>query len=254
MSGDQPPGGDAAAATRSRERARLWLLGVAGLAAGVALAGTVIAVRERSTAAPAAGPSGLGPRPSAEAAAALVTAMRRSRTATFSLVEEFRRTAPSGVEVVATQTVRVQRPPDSLVRTDQAVDRVVGGVHTACATAPGSAGSFQCRSEPAAPVDVEAAVAEQAALLTGTAPLYTVAALGVGCFALVLRVERTAPPHGRRATLCYDEATGAPSRSEVTKATGAGAEVVDRTLAFDIRGSVTDADLALPPGAVETTG
>jgi hypothetical protein len=233
------------------------LVGVVGLAIGMLLGVVVIVGTGLWSRGSGAGESrGVeivtvprGPAPSASAADALVAAMRRSRLATFALVEDFVRVAPSGVEVVATRTTRVQRPPDSLVRTDTAVDLVRGGRHTACSTAPDSAGQLRCRSEPAPSVDVEAAVAEQASLLSGAAPLYTVARTSAGCFGLVLRVERPAPPYGRRATLCYDPATGAPSRSEITKAAGGPGEVVDRTTASAITAVVTDTDLALPAGA-----
>jgi hypothetical protein len=248
---------DDTAAVPDRPRLPGWTLAVVGLAVGLVVGAAVIIGSGRigrestegvfvpvSTIAP-------GPKPSARAASALVEAIRRSRTATFTLVEDFVRVAPSGVEVVATRTTRVQRPPDALVRTDTAADQVLGGRHVACTKSPDAApGTLACRSEPAPAVDIDGAVDAEASLITGQAPLYTVGDAGGGCFALVLRVERTAPPYGRRATLCFDKATGAPSRSEITKSDGIGHEVVDRTTASAIRADVTDADLALPPGAV----
>jgi hypothetical protein len=79
--------------------------------------------------------------------------------------------------------------------------------------------------------------------LLGPRRLYDVARTGAACYELRLRVRFLAPPFGRRATFCFDEATGAPTLREIDRPEGR-----DRQEAVAVTRRVDDTDLAPPPG------
>ena len=175
---------------------------------------------------------------------ALIDAFRRSMTTTWKVDEQFDRTTPSGGHIQAVQR-RAQRPPDHLTVAGGTVDARAGDHVLACAT--GSAGALTCRDAGAARPytdEVAAAVGTLQGQVTGNNRLYDVTDQGAGCFALHLRVPQfVAPPFGTDARLCYDGATGAPIRTEISRPEGR-----DVTVATSVSGVVADADLAPPPG------
>src|SRR5205807_866005 len=79
--------------------------------------------------------------------------------------------------------------------------------------------------------------------LLGPKRLYDVTATSPHCYEFGLRVNYPAPPYGRRARFCFDQATGAPTLRDVQRPQGR--DVQD---AVSVSGQVDDADLAPPPG------
>jgi hypothetical protein len=79
--------------------------------------------------------------------------------------------------------------------------------------------------------------------LTGSGRIYDVSRTNASCFQLRLRLPFPAPPYGRRASYCFDAATGAPTLIEIERIEGR-----DRQQAVSVSAQVDDADLAPPPG------
>ena len=160
------------------------------------------------------------PAPPADAAPAFLRVWRRSLTGTWVVEQRFDRVLANGRRLSST-VHRAQRPPESLV----------------CSAATGK----QRTCEPPLTTPFDARVARDMALLrgyvTGRTRLYAVTAGDSGCFRLRLVASVLTPPYGRRATFCFDAATGAPLRSEVRRDEG-----IDRITAVKV-GVPTDADL-----------
>lgn len=178
---------------------------------------------------------------SPEAAAGFLAAYERSRTATFVVVQRFTRTAAGGGELTSTRRL-VQRPPeDRLLVGGGAAEGRVGGRLVSCTTAAG--GEADCVDRGPAPgygADVAAELADLRRLVDGDAAPYAVTEDGDGCFVLVLAAAFPSPTYGRRARFCFDAGTGAPSLVEIERD-----EATDRTRTLEVRGTVTDGDLAL---------
>lgn len=202
------------------------------------------------------------PTPTAAAAEAYAEAVARNRRGTWAVTERTTRTfIGGGPQLLDVVTRRVQRPPDSYVNGNGVVERRLRGRLSTCTAIPTgvggdvSAGGLRCRDAAAPTVEAlqaatDGGIASARALVSGPAPLYSVGIDGTGCFVLVLRTYATlAPPLGRQATICFDPATGAQRRATLIKdGAESSDDVVDETIASDVRGAVTDADFALPEG------
>jgi hypothetical protein len=192
------------------------------------------------------GPSeGEGDVPRPDDARAYVDAWRRSQQAVWKVDMKWERQARgSRLE----DMVRIaQRPPDRLVTGAGSVDARRGDRALACAE--GEDGRLRCRDGgPAPPYEEEVArgVAVLEQQLLGPRRLYDVTRPSPNCYEFRLRFAFPAPPFGRRATLCFDEATGAPTLREIERAEGR-----DRQQAIAVSGRVDDTDLAPPPGEIQ---
>lgn len=210
-----------------------WVLlaTVAGVVAGLAVATLVVATWD--------------PEPETitgeEAAQAFVQAWDRSKRGTFTVVSDFRRTTPNG-ELETTHQLS-QSPPDVVRRQFGAIDGQLGGHPIVCTRDPRDEVSCVQGATDLAPWDeqVRAEVDRWAGYLTGDVPLYRVETAGDGCFDLRLARVFPSPPYGRRARFCFDEATGAPTYSEIRR--DEGTDVLEAT---QVRSTVSAADFALP--------
>jgi hypothetical protein len=187
---------------------------------------------------------------------AFLAAWERSRRGTFLVRGTFERRQPNGA-VLSTPTELVQRPPDRLVRRFGGVTGTFDGREVSCADDRGelrcvTAGPGGDEGEPPVPYD-EGVRRELAAFRDwftppgpNLRPRYRVLrASEPGCFDLILAVPGAEAPYGTDARLCFDEATGAPTRSERRFDNG----VIETDRADSIIARVTDADLGLAPAA-----
>ncbi len=174
----------------------------------------------------------------AEAAAALVAAWERSRTATFLTGSLLERTNSTGT-VVEIPLVVAQRPPDRVISTGSSVSGVVGGEVWVCDEQLD--GILHCGASGAA-VDPASDLATELDVLrsyfAGDLPLYRVSQTGE-CFDLRLARAVQAPPYGQRARFCFDPVSGAPSLQRVERAEG-----TDVVTLVSARTDVTDDDIA----------
>jgi hypothetical protein len=171
----------------------------------------------------------------------LLAAVERAAGGTFVVRSRFERRLAGGGRLTA-DVVLAQRPPDRLVRQAGTVSGRVGGRLVACTRFDGRA--VPCADAGPArpwPDDVAAEVAAVGRLVAGPSSRYAVTMAGAGgCFDLRLRVWEPAAPYGTAARLCFDPATGAPTRTEVTRPEGR-----DVTVAVAVEDPV-DADFAVP--------
>jgi hypothetical protein len=182
--------------------------------------------------------------PPGRATGELLVAWERSRAATFVARGTWEREASDGRRLTS-EAYLAQRPPERVQRELGAVQGRVDDRILLCPATPGGA-TEQCRL--GAPTGagyraaVEAELEALEALVRGDEPLYSVeAGEGGGCFVLSQQRPDPRAPYGRRATMCFDPATGAPTRREVHFAEG-----VTETVVYDDLGTeVTDADLEL---------
>lgn len=177
-----------------------------------------------------------------DAAPAYVADWRRSQLATWKVVLRWQRTA--GGSHLDDQIRIAQRPPDRLSVALGSVEARQGDRRLACAA--GEDGRLRCRDAgPAPPYDQEVSAGEAVLRqqLLGPKRLYDVTATSPHCYDFGLRVNYPAPPYGRRARFCFDQATGAPTLRDVQRPQGR--DVQD---AVSVSGQVDDADLAPPPG------
>ena len=86
---------------------------------------------------------------------------------------------------------------------------------------------------------MEAEVEGLRSLLEGPDPVYGVARVDDGCFALAQRRSEPRAPFGLEARFCFDAATGAPTDSEVRYAGG----IVEVVAATGLTGEVSAEDL-----------
>jgi hypothetical protein len=185
------------------------------------------------------------------AVADLLASWERSRTETYRLEAQFRRSVDGRPGIVTSQEI-VQRPPDRIVSQGGSIEARLDGRLVSCATGPDD--ELQCRDRgPAPPYDDEVADAVDA--LEGYVrderrPPYFVDRVG-GCFRLRLAVELPAASraYGEAARLCFDPETGALLRTVVTRVTSE-----DVTEAVDVTAEVEDRDLRLPAAAGDGEG
>ena len=166
-------------------------------------------------------------------------AYERSRTATYVVEQTFTRAAEDGRSISYPRRI-VQRPPDDrlVIGGGQAEGRLDGMV-VLCSTSPN--GTSRCdEGAEAPPYDDEVAeeVATLRALVEGGAATYEVRAGEDGCWSLHLRRQVLTPTYGEQAGFCFDEATGAPLRTDVVRE-----GVTDTVVTDDIRTEVTAEDL-----------
>lgn len=168
-----------------------------------------------------------------------LAAYERSRSATFVAEQTFTRAAADGRSISYPRRI-VQRPPADrlVVGGGQAEGRLDGRV-VLCSTAPG--GASRCdEGAPAPPYDEEVAGEVEAlrALVEGETAIYEVRPGEPGCWSLHLVREVLTPPYGDRAGFCFDDATGAPLRTDVQRE-----DVTDTVITQEVRSTVTTADL-----------
>lgn len=221
--------------------------GALGAAVGAVVAALLVLAGLPARPHPAAPPA-----PSPDAAARFLAAWRAHLLGSWSVQEVGQRTTSTGA-TIRFQVHQAQRPPDSVEIGGNTVSARRGSTLIACATPLGSRRAV-CREAPA-PRTWEADAAAELAVLesavSGPRSEYVVAALGGGCFALTLRDPRYQPPantavrFGRHATYCLDARTAALRSTTVDLGTS-----VDTTTSVELHAPATDADLALPGGAV----
>lgn len=178
------------------------------------------------------------------AARAFVDTWRRSRMATWSVDSVFTRTPRRGRPLTAS-VHSAQRPPDRLHQGLGSVNARRGDVELVCAGGDRGPDTLRCREGKALRPYAEEVEAELRILrqyVIGPDALYTVRQESGGCFALRLRFVLPAPPYGTSARFCFDPRTLAPVRAEVRRDEG-----VDVTVAVNVNGDPSDADLAPPP-------
>ncbi len=213
--------------------ARAWWLGstVVGVAVGLAVAALVVA-----------GWDGGDDRVSGrEATAAFLDAWERSRTSTYYVASEFRRTTPAG-ELEGLHEI-AQQPPDLVRRQFGAVTGQLGGHPIRCNLDPDEQVACTQGATEVRPWEDKVATEMERwdDYFAGSSPLYRVEADGQGCFDLHLTRVFPAPPYGRRARFCFDESTGAPTYTEIRR--DEGTDVLE---AVEVRAVPTGADFALP--------
>lgn len=180
------------------------------------------------------------------AARAFLDTWRRSRMAAWSVDSVFTRTPRRG-QPLTVQVHSAQRPPDRLHHGLGAVNARRGDVQLVCGGGDRGPDSLRCREGKALRPyadEVEAELRILRQYVIGPDALYAVRREQDGCFALRLRFVLPAPPYGTSARFCFDPRTLAPVRTEVRRDEG-----VDVTVAVNVNGDPTDADLAPPPVA-----
>jgi hypothetical protein len=171
-----------------------------------------------------------------------LAAWERSRLATYVVRSDFVRTLPDGNQL-RSNTTTVQQPPDTrLVSGLGSVSGRLNGSIVGCAASPDAgAGCVAGAPAPDYRTEVEAELRLLESYVSGPRPLYQVADFGDGCFRLDLAIALPSPPYGDHALFCFDEATGAPTLTEIQRP-----EATDRTIAREIRTDVRPEDLQIP--------
>lgn len=213
--------------------ARAWWVWstVVGVTVGVAAAALVVAGWH----------GGDEPPSTEEATAQFLAAWERSRTATYYVASEFRRTTPAG-ELEGLHEI-AQQPPDLVRRQFGSVTGQLGGHPIVCNQDPQDQVACAQGTTEVRPWEdgVASEMARWEGYFAGSVPLYRVEADGAGCFDLHLTRVFPAPPYGRRARFCFDESTGAPTYTEIRR--DEGTDVLE---AVEVRARPTAADFALP--------
>lgn len=168
-------------------------------------------------------------------------AYERSRTATYVAEQTFTRAAEDGRSISYPRRI-VQRPPDDrlVIGGGQAEGRLDGMV-VLCSTSPD--GTSRCdegaEADPYSE-EVHEEVANLRSLVEGETAIYEVRAGEDGCWSLHLRRQVLTPTYGQQAGFCFDEATGAPLRTDVVRE-----GVTDTVVTEAVRTEVTAADLRI---------
>jgi hypothetical protein len=171
---------------------------------------------------------------------ALLGAVRRSAHATFTVEGSFRRTTDDGKSIEDPEVI-VQRPPDRLALELGAWTGVVGGRAVQCLR-DGRHGRFTTCTTPPRPAPVPNEEVRLRQLLDPDHPLYRASDLGSGCYQLRLVADvEVEPEYGKRAVLCFDRSTNAPTRRRIERA-----HATDDTRYDRISPRVDPADLQLP--------
>jgi len=179
------------------------------------------------------------------AARALLDTWRESRNAIFVVDSDFTRTVADGQQL-KDHTRTVQRPPGDRLTFGfgSASGRLNGHIYRCASTSDATSTCLQSTLAPDYASEVDGEISTLAGYVEGDRPLYSVTAFSDGpgpCFRLDLAIDIPSPPYGRHALFCFDRDTRAPSLTVIERDEG-----TDRTQATSIRGTVTDADLAVP--------
>ena len=179
-----------------------------------------------------------------DAASDFVEAWERSRQATFVRTGTFERRSDVTDAAISSEDLLAQRPPERLHRQLGGVDGRDDRRIIVCPAQPGDDGDpADCVfGEPAGATydeDVADEVAALRTLVEGATPVYAVERAGDGCFALEQLRNEPRAPFGIEASFCFDDATGAPTDSQVRYAGG----IVEVIAVTSITGTVDDADL-----------
>ena len=184
-------------------------------------------------------------QPEAGAEERFIEAWARSRRSTYRTVGTFERRSEVTGAAITSEDVVAQRPPRRLHRQLGGIDGRDDDRLLVCpAPPPDQQDEAQpCRfGPPGGRTYAEAAQREVdgvRSVVGGGDPLYEVTEPGEGCFALDLRRPDPRAPFGVAATFCFDEATGAPVRTEVRYEGG----IRELVLVEEISASVSDEDL-----------
>lgn len=179
-----------------------------------------------------------------DASAELLTAWERSRTGTYVVDSEFRRTLADGRTLFSSSQL-VQRPPDRILRQFGGIDGQIGGHPVICSTDQHDV--FTCRTGTTAVPPADEALRKEldtfrSYFTTTDPPLYrAIRAPEDGCFELFQQIVYPDPTYGRYAKFCFDGPTGAMRLLERHLEGG----VVERLEAFAIRTEVTGNDFNL---------
>jgi hypothetical protein len=182
------------------------------------------------------------PEPAADPVEQFLDAWARSRAATYRTVSDFTRTSKTTDAELRRRIVVAQRPPDRLRIDDSGAAGIVDGRRILCTFRDGELDCNDAEAE----VTLEEQAADQLEALrgyvTGPDPLYDVTAdldTDAGdCFELGLAHRIVAPPLGITSRYCFDEETGAPTRTRVE-----AVEAIDEIEVVQLEAEVTDADL-----------
>lgn len=179
-----------------------------------------------------------------DASAPFLEAWERSRTGTFVVESEFRRTLADGRTLFSASEL-VQRPPDRIARQFGGIDGRIDGRPVVCSTDQND--DYSC-------VTGEATVAPFAESIrteldtfrsyftTPDPALYQVIrAPEADCFELIQQIVYPDPTYGRYTKMCFDPPTGAMRLLERRLDGG----VVETLEAQAIRAEVTDGDFNL---------
>lgn len=183
-------------------------------------------------------------RDTTDASAAFLSAWERSRTGTFVVDSQFRRTLADGRTLFSSSQL-VQRPPDRILRQFGGIDGQIDGHPVICSTDQN--GNFSCVTGEMTVPPAEDALAKELEALrsyftTPDPPLYRVTrAPEEGCFDLVQQIVYPDPTYGRAARFCFDAETGAMRSVEQHFEGG----VTERLDAQSIRTNVTGNDFNL---------
>ena len=245
-------------ATRDGDRGRFSALLALGVSAGIA-AGIIGAIlwngRSDDIALPDAAtdstfvsgavatepPTSVDLDPDAQLATAaqFLNAWRTSRSveAVVSYDEQRER---EGGSTISASGMLVQAPPQRLESHFGSVEGILDGAPATCE--PSVDGPRVCRRSTTGSGDfadqINSEIDNLRLLFTTSPATYRILSGEPGCYSLTLLVEVGGAPFGRTASLCFDEATGVLTRSEITFAGG----LTETKAATSIKPSATAAD------------
>lgn len=183
------------------------------------------------------------PTAQVEAARAFLRDWLRFREATLFVRSEFERITTAG-EVLEGETTLAQDPPNRINTRLGGIIGVVDGHPVSCLTPPGE--EERCYLADATSdydADVRTEIETMATYFAGPAPLYRIETSDE-CYEVVLTRYVPAAPYGFSGELCFDEATGALTRSRFEYE-----RVTEQTIAVEILDEVPpDAFAAIDRG------
>lgn len=176
-----------------------------------------------------------------QAAADLITAWERWRTATFYARGTWERRLDGGGAPLRGTTLTVQAPPRrTVVRLGSLVELVDGSTRTCDAEIEGAVAPACVTGAPGLSYEerVEAELGVVTEYVTGeTRPFDVGGGRRPGCYRVENRALLAAAPWGLWAEFCFDEETGAMEWARIRRATATDTEIV-----VEIRADVTDDD------------
>jgi hypothetical protein len=179
-----------------------------------------------------------------DASGEFLAAWEHSRSGTFVVDSEFRRTLADGRTLFSSSQL-VQRPPDRILRQFGGIDGQIDGHPVICSTDQND--NYSCVEGSMTVPSGEDAVRREldtfrSYFTTPDPPLYQVIrAPEADCFELIQQIAYPDPAYGRYAKMCFDPTTGA-MRSLERRLEGG---VVETLEAFAVRTEVTGNDFNL---------